>query len=368
MRILHVFRTPVGGLFRHVRDLARGQQALGHEVGILCDSSTGGDTANRLLQSVESYCALGVKRIPISRLPGLGDISGARQIAAHARAIRPHIIHCHGAKGGLYGRLAARSLGIASIYTPHGGSLHYRWASPAGAAFLGAEWLLARIGSAIHFVCRYERDIFDAKIGIRGKPHGVVYNGLWPEEFAAAVPAPDAADILFIGDMRQLKGVDVLLEALALCNRHRPTTACLVGDGPDLESFKAQAQALGLAGLVTFPGRMAAAEAFKRGRLLVLPSRAESFPYVVLEAGAAGVPLIASDAGGIREVLDADHLVPPEDADGLAARIETVLADPSLMVAGAVAGVERIRHNFSAEAMVNGVLALYGQVGADATG
>ena len=51
MKILHVFRTPVGGLFRHVRDLARGQSELGHEIGIICDSTTGGSVATELLNS-----------------------------------------------------------------------------------------------------------------------------------------------------------------------------------------------------------------------------------------------------------------------------------------------------------------------------
>lgn len=125
MRVLHVFRTPVGGLFRHVRDLARGQFEAGHAVGILCDSTTGGDTAVKLLDSVAPWCRLGITRIPISRLPGLGDLSGARQTQGVAADLKPDIIHCHGAKGGLYGRIAARRLGIPSVYTPHGGSLHY---------------------------------------------------------------------------------------------------------------------------------------------------------------------------------------------------------------------------------------------------
>ncbi len=304
MRILHVFRTPVGGLFRHVRDVAQGQAARGHEVGILCDSTTGGETAEKLLATVAPYAALGVKRIPISRMPGLGDVSGARQTAAYARQLKPDIIHCHGAKGGLYGRLAARRLGIPSVYTPHGGSLHYSWASPAGAVFLSAEKALAAIGTGIHFVCAYERDTFRQKIGLNpATPHEVIHNGVWPAEFEPVSVKSDAADLLFIGDMRMLKGVDVLLEAIAILNAAKPVSACLVGDGPDLEQFKAQAAALGLADKVKFPGRMAARQAFAMGRILVMPSRAESFPYVVLEACAAGVPLIASAVGGIPEVL-----------------------------------------------------------------
>lgn len=362
MRILHVFRTPVGGLFRHVRDLTRGQQARGHQAGILCDSTTGGETAAKLLQEAAPHCALGVERIPISRFPGLGDLSGVRAVVQHARAIRPDIIHCHGAKGGLYGRLAARRLGIASVYTPHGGSLHYKWTSPAGAAFLGVEWLLARVGSGMVFVCRYERDVFESRIGVGRKPQAIVHNGLWPEEFAGIPLKPDAADILFIGDMRLLKGVDVLIDALAQCNGKRRTTAILVGDGPDMEPFKTRVKALGLADVVRFPGRMAATEALARGRLLVMPSRAESFPYVVLEACAAGKPLIASDVGGIPEILEKVQLVPPGDADVLAARLTSVLADPVGMAQRAQAARETIRRKFTADAMVKGVLDLYGQV------
>ena len=103
MKILHVFRTPVGGLFRHVRDLARGQSELGHEVGIICDASTGGSVAIDLLQSTAPHCSLGIERIQISRLPGFGDVSAAAAIKSHTRKLGVDIIHGHGAKGGLYG-------------------------------------------------------------------------------------------------------------------------------------------------------------------------------------------------------------------------------------------------------------------------
>ena len=166
MKILHVFRTPVGGLFRHVRDLARGQSKLGHEVGIICDSTTGGDVAVDFLRSTAPCCSLGIERIQISRLPGFGDFFATSAIKAHAKKLGVDIIHGHGAKGGLYSRLAARSLKIPSVYTPHGGSLHYRWLAFPGVAFLATEWALARIGSGIIFVCEFERQSFAKKLGL----------------------------------------------------------------------------------------------------------------------------------------------------------------------------------------------------------
>jgi glycosyltransferase involved in cell wall biosynthesis len=327
MRILHVFRTPVGGLFRHVRDLARGQSEMGHEVGVLCDSSTGGETATKLLASVVPFCSLGIERRPISRLPGAGDVSGALAARAAAKRLGADVIHGHGAKGGIYARLAGVGLNAKTFYTPHGGSLHYSWSSPSGALFLAAEKFVARIGTGLVFVCDYERNTFETKVGLGGRPSAVVYNGLWPEEFESVAPESGAADFLFIGDMRTLKGVDVLLDALALVRRTHPARLCLVGDGPDLEQFRRQSQTLGLEDAVHFAGRMPARAAFAKGRVLVIPSRAESFPYIVIEAIAAGMPLIVTSVGGIPEILPAASLCPPGDATALALRLELALAD-----------------------------------------
>ena len=359
MKILHVFRTPVGGLFRHVRDLARGQSELGHEVGIICDSTTGGRVATDLLSSAAPYCSLGIERIRISRLPGLGDLSAASTIKAHAQKLDADIIHGHGAKGGLYGRLAARALGIPSVYTPHGGSLHYDWLAFPGFIFLATEWALARIGSGMIFVCEFERQNFARKIGLGDKPNIIVHNGLWPEEFSKIRPDDDAAEVLFLGDMRYLKGVDVLLKALALIQSKRAITACLVGDGPDIAEFKALANTLGLESVVQFPGRLPTAKALKRGRLLVMPSRAESFPYVVLEAAAGRVPMIASEVGGIPEVLPAKNLCPPDNPDAFARHIEMALAIPSASAEDAKALSETIKAKFSAASMARNVTAFY---------
>lgn len=359
MKILHVFRTPVGGLFRHVRDLAHGQSELGHEVGIICDSTTGGSVAADLLASIAPRCSLGIERIGISRLPGFGDISAIAGTRKHAKKLGVDIIHGHGAKGGLYGRLAARLLGIPSVYTPHGGSLHYQWLAFPGFVFLASEWALARIGTGMIFVCEFERRSFAKKIGLGSKPNTVVHNGLWPEEFSAVKPDTDAADVLYIGDMRHLKGVDVLLKALALVRRKRAVTACLVGDGPDIAKFKDLAETLGLGTSVTFRGRLPTAQALKLGRLLVLPSRAESFPYVVLEAAAARVPMVATDVGGISEILSTLKLCAPNNPAALAGHIHVSLSFSAAFAEYARILSESAKTQFDAGTMARSVTAFY---------
>jgi glycosyltransferase involved in cell wall biosynthesis len=360
MRILHVFRTPVGGLFRHVRDLARGQQALGHQVGVLCDSQTGGETANKLLKSIETFCDLGIKRIPVSRMPGFGDVAAARETASHAKSIGATVIHGHGAKGGLYGRLAGSSLRVPSVYTPHGGSLHYKWLKPPGMIFLAAEKYLLTKGSGLVFVCDYERLTFAAKLGLGTKLNIVVHNGLWPEEFRKVEPMANAADLLFIGDMRDLKGVDILLDALKILNQKRRTTLALVGDGPDMEKFKKQADDLRLGDAVTFVGRLPTAEALRQGRLLVMPSRNESFPYVILEAAAGQVPIIASRVGGIPEILPDDMMCRVLHGEAFARHIDMAFNIPEQIAIDAKNLATRLANEFSAKAMAEKITSFYG--------
>lgn len=357
MRILHVFRSPVGGLFRHVRDLARGQSDLGHTVGLFCDSSTGGSGATALLAASKAHCAGGITTAPMARLPSPSDfkaISACRKMAAEGGF---DILHGHGAKGGLIARAVGHKLGLPALYTPHGGSLHYAWKSPVGAMFLTAEKLLGRTGSGFVFVCDYERSIFEAKIGLAGKPAIVAHNGLWPEEFKAIPPDATATDMVFVGEVRHLKGIDLLFEAMKSLNATRSLSLTVVGDGPELEHHKALANTLGLAEQVRFAGRLPIREALSLGRLMVVPSRNESFPYVVLETAAAAVPIIATNVGGISEMLPADRLCAPTVQD-IAKAIASALAD-SASQAKAANLSNNMRNRFPASGMAAKITDFY---------
>jgi glycosyltransferase involved in cell wall biosynthesis len=356
MRILHVFRSPVGGLFRHVCDLARGQDELGHEIGIFCDSGEGGEFAARMFKRVEPHCRLGIHRAPIPRQPGFGDMSGVRLVRRVAEKLRPDVIHCHGAKGGLYGRIAAWKLGIPSTYTPHNGSLAYDWSSPAGVAYLSAERLLRRIGCGLSFVCRHERDLFDQKIGIAGRPHAVVYNGLWSDEFKEPVLKPDVTDFMALGEIRKVKGLDILIRAL---NRFPAATLTIVGDGPEKTAIEGLAGELGLAGRVRFAGVLPPAEALTTGRIMVLSSHKEAFPYVVLEAGAARKPLVATAVGGVPEIVPEALLCQPGNADALSAKMKAQLDKTDETVAANALFFKNIQEDCSAVKMCKQITRFY---------
>ena len=366
LNILHVFRAPVGGLFRHVVDLARGQTARGHRVGLIADSTTGGAQAEATLAALAQQLALGITRVPMSRQIGPSDLPATLHVSRRAAEVAAEVIHGHGAKGGAYARLATPGRAV-SVYTPHGGSLHYRWHSPIGFLYLKAEQALMRRTDLFLFESVYGRDAFRDKIGEPAGLVRVVHNGVADAEFAPVVADAAATDLVFIGELRALKGVDVLIKAIALLGRYRRNvTATIVGAGPDRAAFEAAARSQGLAGQnpadsVRFVGALPARAGFARGRLCVVPSRAESLPYIVLEAAAAGLPIIASNVGGIPEIFgpDAGELVPPGDPTALARAIGDALQNPGARAAAAQRLQERIRASFSVDVMTDAVLAAY---------
>lgn len=371
LRILHCLRAPVGGLFRHVRDLAREQAARGAEVGVLCDSQANDPLTEARLAEMAQSLALGLHKVPMSREIGFADIAATRTTRRIATELKINVLHGHGAKGGAYARLASSALKQAGqiamcFYTPHGGSLHYGPGTLKGRAFMAAERHLMRATDGIVFESRYAADTYAAKVGAPTCAFRIVHNGVLPEELVLAAPAADAAEFLFIGELRHLKGVDVLLTALAAINKERPTRAVIVGAGPDDAMFRAQATALGLDSVVTFTGAMPARQAFPLGRILVMPSRAESLPYVVLEAAGAGLPLIATRVGGIPEIVAGTgvELVEPGDAVTLAAAMRGALVNVSRAGKGAAELRRAISERFSVAAMTDGVLAFYADASA----
>lgn len=367
LNILHVLRAPVGGLFRHVTDLARAQDAKGHRVGVLCCADAGDDLSEPRLAALESQLALGLSRVPMAREIDIRDVTAARAIRTHALKLGVDVLHGHGAKGGAYARLAAadlkrRGARVVSVYTPHGGSLHFAPHSLKGRVFMAIERYLAGKTDGIIFESAYSAQIYATNVAPKNSiVTRIICNGVGPDEFDAVEHAEDAADFVFIGELRHLKGVDLLLAALAKINEPRAPSAVIVGEGPDANAFKAQARSLGIAERTCFPGAMPARRAFQLGRSMVMPSRAESLPYVVLEAGAAGLPMIATSVGGIPEIVDGSTmgLVPPDDVEVLTSVMRRHLADRAGAQAEALSLQQVILNRFTIARMNSSVLAFY---------
>jgi glycosyltransferase involved in cell wall biosynthesis len=164
--------------------------------------------------------------------------------------------------------------------------------------------------------------------------------------------------------LRDLKGVDVFIEALALLEKEgRGPRSLIVGPAAPNEArrYRAMANAEIKTHRVAFLPPMRARDAFALAQTIVLPSRAESLPYVVLEAAAAARPLIATRVGGIPEIFagETERLVPPGDAVALAAHMRQALAAPARMAAEAMLRRERVAQRFSLGAMAARIEDIY---------
>ena len=362
LKILHAVRAPVGGIFRHIIDLANGQADRGHQVGIIADSLTGGERAHKALAEIAPRLALGVHRIAIHREPWPTDLLVWMRFRSLIARLKPNVLHGHGAKAGAIIRLRPRMGEVIRVYTPHGGSLHYRLNTFKGMVYSHLERALMNKTDLFLFESAFARDTYQRTIGA---PNGLVrcvFNGVTADEFDPVPKADDATDIVYVGEFSHIKGADLLIDAVARLHADgKPVTLTLAGDGEEMAALKAQVERLGLTQSVRFTGHVKARYGFSKGRLLVVPSRGDSMPYVVIEAGAAGIPMVAANVGGIPEIFGVcnDALFAPNIPAAIADAIQIAMEDTNAAAERAKALRERIFLHFSQKAMVEGVLAGY---------
>ncbi len=367
LKIIHCFRSPVGGIFRHVRDLIEVQVAQGYEVGILCDNNTGGEFEEALFDAISPKLALGLHRIPMDRRIGPSDIVAIWRAYRSIGRLKADILHSHGAKGGAYARIIGAILRmtgskVARLYCPHGGSIHYDASSLKGKVYFALERFLEHATDRLIFVSRYEEQGYINKVGKPRCAVSLVYNGLKDEEFLPVETQEGGADFLYIGMMRDLKGPDLFIKSLPLIEKElgRKVTAHMVGDGPDTQRYVQMVADMKLDDRVTFHPPMPAREAFAKARIVVVPSRAESMPYIVLETIAAAKPLVTTNVGGIPEIYEGKTslLVKPDNAGALALAMAKLLMKPDAE-AEAREFAKRLKDRFSVQSMAETVDAAY---------
>ncbi len=367
LRILQILRAPVGGLFRHVSDLTRELASRGHRIGIVADSLTSDGLTEERLARLKPYAELGIHSTPMPRTVGFGDLTAPFQIRKLTKELDIQVLHGHGAKGGLNARWArVGAKNRVALYTPHGGVLNYRIGSPVGLMFRLFEKMIVDLTDGFIFESAFAQRAFFERIDHPSQPTPVIHNGLAPEEFEPIMPGPEAKDFVFIGEFREMKGIRYLIDALADVRAPggRPATMVMAGDGPDMPVIKAHIAQLGLSERITLLGAKPARPTLALGRCEVVPSLAESLPYVILEAASAARPVIATNVGGISEIFGptAGSLIPPADTAALRRSMQAFMDDPAAADAEMRVRLDYIRDRFSLKHMTDQIEALYRQV------
>lgn len=304
------------------------------------------------------------------------------QLVRLMRRHRPDIVHTHTAKAGLLGRLAARiALGTRPIvvHTYHGHVLEGYFGRLATLLYRTLERAMGLLSDALVGVSEATvNDLVRLRVAPASK-FRVIPLGLELDRFTRLTPQQRSSErarldvngddvvAVFIGRLVPIKRVDVLLDAVAAARaRGAPIVLVVVGGGACEQALRAQARAAQITDAVRFVGYRADLEPILAASdLAVLSSANEGTPVALIEAGAAALPLVATDVGGVREVVvdGTGQLVAAGDAQAFGEAIAAFAADPKRRRACGAAARRHVVERYRAARLVEDVDALYQELG-----
>lgn len=358
MKILHLtkkYPNALGGDAIVVSNLERQQKELGHEIFIV---------ASNCPEIKENILKFGLKdkphnldRITIRRIVSLLGLFfwGFK----HLRRLKPDVIHSHSADLGFFISLPAKLYGIPIVNTCHGISFPYaqygyvkRLAEKFFLKYGGFKRIISvDKGSLVHF----------RGAGIENVVH--IPNGVDLEKFQGERKRGGTFRFLFVGRLEPQKGLQYLIEAIALLKDY-DFEVFIVGEGSQREELRKLAEELGVNHLVRFLGRKDGeelVELYLSSDAFVLPSTWEGLPLTVLEAWAAGLPIIATAVGGVQDIcVDGENslVVKPGDSSALAEAMARLVQEDDLREKLSRVARERVR-DFSWENTSRAILDLY---------
>lgn len=330
--LLMIDDASVGGGQKHLLDLATRIDRAKFDVAV----ATAGDG---FLPDRLRTASIPIYPVSLANRPDLRAAGECRRIL---RAFSPDLVHTHGGTAGFHGRLAANRVGVRTVHTYHG--LHYlHFGGIKSFLYRSVDrWLASR---TTWIICVSESDRRRARAHrlVREGQDAVVHNGIDVEPFAGVARARqerqgrESADNFLVGTigrLQRVKGHHYLAEAAAIVARREPTCRFVVhGDGEERAVLERQIEQLGLSERFQLPGSTYdVPAALAKLDLFVLPSLWEGLPLTLLEAMAAGCPVIAARVDGVPEIIrDGENgmLVPPRDPAALADAILRMIGDRS---------------------------------------
>ncbi len=368
-----ITRLNIGGPARHATLLSRGLEDEGFRSELVSGSETARE--GRIEPIGITYRSIpSLKRA----IDPVADLRTEVSLSRLIRDRRPDIVHTHLAKAGALGRLAARRAGVpVIIHTFHGHVLEGYFPRPVARAFVEAERRLARISDALLAISPLIRDqLLELRIGTPSQWH-VIPLGLELDDLLTSTLSGDAARLRLgllregplvgiVGRLVPIKNHNLFLDAAVRVASRRPDARFVVaGDGelrPEIESkaHRVLGNRVQFLGWITdLPALYASLD------VVVLTSRNEGTPVVLIEAGAASRPVIATSVGGVPDVVidgETGFLVAAGDSEAVADRIVRSIANPERAGRMGRAGSAFVRERFSADRLVAETASLYRQL------
>ena len=351
----------IGGAHVHVKDLAEALSEAGHQVKVFVGQN--GPFTDILCSAGVPFHSL---RYLSREISPVNDIKALLELKSALSGYQPDLVACHSSKAGWLGRIAARMAGLPAVFTAHG------WAFTEGVPpvrrviYRWAEFFAAPLARKVITVSRADRQLA-IKYGI-AKPCDLVtiWNGIPDVTMKRIVEQPTQVHrLVMVARLDAQKNHADLLRALAGLKQF-DWHLDLVGDGPLEQDLRDMAVSLGIETRIDFLGlQNNVPYLLSASQVFVLISNWEGLPLSILEAMQAGLPVVATDVGGIREALsdqETGFIVPPGDIAMLRDRLNRLLGDNELRRQMGLAGRLRYEKHFTLDRMVMETLAVYQEV------
>jgi len=351
----------IGGASVHLMDLASGVRRSGHEITVLVGGK--GMLLDKLREKGLPYVS--VDNL-VREIDPYHDLLCFFELKKKIRALNPDLIHLHSSKAGIIGRLVGRSLGVPCIFTAHGWSFTDGVPNNRRLFYKFIEASVASITNAIITVSDYDRSIA-LKNGV-GDPDKIksIHNGM-PDLSIEECRGKSTSYVrlIMVARFDEPKNQSLLIESLSLL-KNLPWELELVGDGPKIKNVKNEAKALGISDRVIFSGACDdVPDRLARADIFLLVSNWEGFPLTILEAMRAGIPVIASDVGGVREAVENKkngYLIKDNDVKPLSIAISSLVESSDLRRDMGREGRKRYEKEFTFDVMLENTMNLYRNV------
>ncbi len=367
MKILLILETSGGGSGRHVIDLTRELIKFGHNVTV---AYSGLRASTDFYHEINSIAGANLLRVDMRRSPCPGDVIALAKLRKILSTHGPFdVIHGHSSKGGALARIAAIGKPGIRVYTPHAfRTLDSTLGVTANTIYSIIERLLSTITTAIILVSEAEKK-HALDIGLPANKLYVIENGMVIQQLSSKKTARENSDIPqgkicigFVGRFVPQKAADRLIRSFAMiAHKHPDAELVMLGDGPLQVELHQLANQLDINHQVRWLTDINGAEIMPALDMFVMPSLYEAFPYVLLEAANAGLPIIATPVGGTDEMLIDQvngFIVGHNEPETLANAIEKLIINTQLRLKMGEES-KNIGQKYSATSMTEKTLSLY---------
>lgn len=345
----------IGGAQIHVRDISIHLKLQGHDVCIVS-----GGNSNRFQEIPEQEIPVHHARHLLREVNVYSDLKAFFEIRRLMSKIQPDIVAIHSSKAGLIGRFAAWSLRIPVVFTAHGWSFTEGVSSLKRSIYRRIEKLAARISDGIITVSEYDKQLALSNGIVPTKKMVRIHNGVHDidaELGAKQTEGPPSLVMVarFAPPKRQLKLIQILYQL-----QQHEWTMHFVGDGPELNEVKNYVETVGLNSRIHFVGACEKVDAnLSTQQIAILLSDFEGLPLSIIESMRAGLPIIASNVGGVNELVTSENGFLVGDDESISNKIEELILDKELRIAMGKKSRQLFEECFTFNQMFNQTISFY---------